>query len=151
MKFFALILIAICHSSCNQSQINDQSVNNNINSEITASNSYTIIPYDTLNNKYTKENNKPTSLTSNNLNEIELLLTQCVESYNLKNKDQIILKDYERIYIPYSNSSGNKEVSISCSCTGKFEMVIDGGKCYFKLRINLDTKKCTPIIINSQG
>lgn len=101
---------------------------------------------------------KPAQLTSTDLQEIDKILLKFADAYNKhtlsllapgddKRNYLIDLKDYKRQYTPTINSKGEKEVEIYCMCNTsdvnwKKEPVIvmDGGKCYFMLKINLATK-----------
>jgi hypothetical protein len=124
----------------------------------------TIIPFDTSDN-----NNKQFVLSSQDLTEIERLLTASIDEYNLRqterfnevNKHQenkvdkneyiIDLKNYKRQYILKINSQGEKEVWIKGACDGDFGLVMDGGKCYFDLEINLTKKTYSNFGINSEA
>ncbi|WP_293313676.1 hypothetical protein [Pedobacter sp. UBA5917] len=101
---------------------------------------------------------RPAQLTSTDLKEIDKILLKFAEDYNKhilsfippkgdKRNFLINIKDYKRQYTPTTNSKGEKEVLIYCMCrtfgpNWKKEpvVVLDGGKCYFKLNVNLTTK-----------
>jgi len=105
----------------------------------------------------------PADLTNDDLIQIERLLRDCIDKYNsvqekrfseikakysghifYKEHFVIDIKLYRRQYIAVTNKAGEREVWINCFCdkdeaywkTGIVE-VLDGGNCYFNLRINL--------------
>lgn len=74
-------------------------------------------------------------------------------------KDYVIdLKDYKRQYIAVINSKGQKEVWVNCICNAASKdwkkgliIVLDGGKCYFNVKINLKTKKFSNFVVNGDA
>ena len=126
----------------------------------------TILPYDTS-LYWVFENCKQAELAEKDLKLIDSLFISCVEDYN-KNisikypieKDNCIidLKKYKRQYIAVANNKGEKEVWINCFC-GDWDkdsrlnpvLVMDGGKCYFNLKINLTTKQSYDLMINGEA
>ena len=109
------------------------------------------------------QESKSTTLSKNDLNDIEFILKKCVDSHNteLKQKngnifDAINLDSYKRQYVGVINNKGEKEVWVNCFCRqGKIDwkkeiiMTADGGNCYFNLKINLTTGKYYNLQINS--
>jgi hypothetical protein len=70
----------------------------------------------------------------------------------------IKLKNYKRQYICGINRSGDKEVWVNCFCKSDFQLlkywrsqtvvVMDGGECFFNLKINLTKKIRYDIMVN---
>ena len=135
-----------------------------------------ILPYDTTLMKGVFENCKPAQLKNNDeFVLIDRLLTDCINDYNSRvekalKKDNrypkekyllIDLKKHKRQYVVVTNSSGEKEVWISCFCedwgfnqSGWRKYIIDvddGGNCYFNLKINLSTGKYYDLMVNGYG
>ncbi len=128
---------------------------------------------------YIFNNGTSTTLTSEDLIQIDTCLKQYIEGYNaaqrviLQEKKKkypqyqfneaedffIDLKQYKRQYVAIINSKGEKEVWINCFCGHQHDkywkesiiMVSDGGNCYFNLKINLTTHTCYDFIVNGQA
>lgn len=65
------------------------------------------------------------------------------------------LKNYKIQYVPYLNTLGEKEVWINGFCNesntnwkSEIITVMDGGNCYFQIRINLEKESCYDIGTN---
>jgi hypothetical protein len=65
------------------------------------------------------------------------------------------LKNYKTQYVPYINDQGEKEVWINGFCNefnadwkSEIVTVMDGGNCYFQIRINLEEGACYEIGTN---
>ena len=65
------------------------------------------------------------------------------------------LKNYKIQFVPYLNEQGEKEVWINGFCSGsnsnwkkEIVWVMDGGNCYFQIRLNLTTGTCIEIGTN---
>lgn len=132
-----------------------------------------IIPLDTTNN-WLFENVEATNLSDNELQQVEKLLVDCISNYNLEQEKQfeesvktnpdygfdkqdfiITLERYKRQYIAMLNEKGEKVVWINCVCGSSNDswkksiiMVLDGGNCYFNLKINLTTKEYFEFMVN---
>jgi hypothetical protein len=118
-----------------------------------------------------------TELTSEDFLKIETILKKCVEEYNpeqerqfkeindkhpeykLDKKNFIIdLTRYKRQYMATINSKGEKEIWINCFC-GQWDkhsrtspvIVMDGGNCYFNLKINLTTEQYYELMVNGDA
>ena len=117
---------------------------------------------------------KPAELTNGDLRQIEELLRKCIDNYNPEQKRQyndiivkrpgikinkrdiiIDLKRYKRQYIAVTNNKGEKEVWVNCFCdtlVGNWRkelvFVLDGGNCFFNLKINLTTGEYYELIVN---
>ena len=161
--FIGLILL----TSCGQNYKQDKKEKIVKRSEIKADTLvYKIIHYkseENVNNKQFKASN----LTRQEISKVENLLNQSIEIWNIekekeflkfktehqnykieKNRMLITLNEYKRQYTPVINKENEKEVMIYCACDGYFGLVQDGGKCYFKLKVNLTKMTFTQIRIN---
>ena len=127
---------------------------------------FAIFPYDTT-LIWTFKSGEPTSLDASELKAIDQLLVECIADYNLnevpKRKNifgaaPIELEDYKRQYVPIINEQGEKEVSINCFCSAldvdwrkEQVIVLDGGDCFFNLKVNLTQMKYYDLHINGPG
>jgi len=74
-------------------------------------------------------------------------------------KDFVIdLKKYKRQYIAVINSKGEKEVWVNCFCDTwkknwrkELIFVLDGGNCYFNLKINLTKGEYYDLMVNGDA
>lgn len=104
---------------------------------------------------------KPSTLSENELIEIEKILKDAVLENNKSNelKQKIYIKDKKRQYVSVINSKGEKVVWINLFCDDlgnenwKYNLieVEDGGNCYFNLKINLNTKTYSDLYINGSA
>lgn len=132
-----------------------------------------ILPFNTAQDWVFKDS-KPTDLTNDDLLKIEIILNKCINDYNpsqekqfkeindkhpeykLSKKNFIIdLTRYKRQYIAVLNSKGEKEIWINCFCDTmnkkwkeNLVFVLDGGNCYFNLKINLTTGLYFDLMVN---
>jgi len=123
-------------------------------------------------------NLKSTELTNNDLEKIETVLLRFTEEYNSEQEKRyeetkakiaakypnseidkthfiIDLNQYKRQYYAITNEKGEKEVWINCFCDSwgrnwreELILVLDGGNCYFNLKINLKTEQYYDVIVN---
>jgi hypothetical protein len=136
----------------------------------------TILPFD-KDMSWAVKTGKKTDLTTNELLQIENLINKCISEYNLKQKIQfqklndehpkykldknnffIDLINYKRQYIATLNINGEKEIWINCFCDKppknwrkKLVMVLDGGNCYFNLKINLTQNNYYELFVNGDA
>ena len=165
----ALILFMSCKDENSDQKTNDIA-------EFTLNRAdYTILKYNSE-NYWVYRNAKPTDLNSAELLEIESILNQAisdnnkVQAENLKKGNEanpenkrtetgfeLSLENYQRQYVPYINSSGEKEIWINFRCgkhkTNKWKTellppVTDGGNCYYQIKINLSKKSYSDLHIN---
>ena len=119
---------------------------------------YVILRYHPGDNYYTNfpEGAKPAELTSREVDDMEGILVKAIHTYNAKALDISSvrkLEKYWRQYIPFINSSGQKEVWINFICqpapVWKQEVVriLDGGNCFFNVKINLVTRKVYDLFV----
>lgn len=116
--------------------------------------SNTAIVMSSLDDSYKPGDRLPFTVTAAHFILIDSLLLKSVDTYN-KSHDtgnglltiDLINSHYKRQIIPSIKQNGEKLVSVNCFCSS-FEnwrnsvvIVGDGGKCYFKLWINLDTSQ----------
>lgn len=171
-KIIAIMILTLFVFGCNRRQEKDGLDENNklnINTSL-----ITIIPYDTSSLHWVFKNYKPASLTNDDLKTIDGLLNICIAEYNIeqekkindfnaKNPDSKILRSnfiidlskYKRQYITATDLKGEKQVWVNCFCdnwdTNSRKnplIVMDGGNCYFNLKINLTTEKYYSLIVN---
>lgn len=118
---------------------------------------------------------KPSTLTENELVEIENIIETAIKENNARQKGnlerhnkefpdnqwietgfELTTKDFKRQYVPVVNKNGQKVVWINFFCNDwesdswKSDILIvnDGGNCYFNLKVNLDTKTYSELSIN---
>jgi hypothetical protein len=166
-SYINILTIAFCLtialSSCGQTQTKkvDQ-VANNGTAQIDTSKT-AIIAFDKKGNYPFDNAFNPTSLTQNDIYNIDSLLIACVTDYNNSlDKDHkewsIDLKksNYRKQLIAVTNKKGEKEVWINCFCSTwgsdkwktEIMLVDDGGNCYFNFKVNLTTKKFYDLGVN---
>ena len=119
----------------------------------------------------------PTELTTDDLKKIEMILLSFTNSYNpemekrfkeakatyseskIDKKHFIIdLDRYRRQYYATTNKKGEKEVWVNCFCDNwgknwrkELIFVLDGGNCYFNLKINLTSGKYYDLMVNGDA
>jgi hypothetical protein len=137
---------------------------------------FAILPFDTTQNWVFKDS-KPAELTNADLTEIEKLLREFIDCYNLEQERQynetktryssleinpedfiIDLKKYKRQYIAVTNNKGEKEVWVNCFCDTwkknwrkELIFVLDGGNCYFNLKINVTKGEYYELMVNGDA
>ncbi|RZA01749.1 MAG: hypothetical protein EOP47_09480 [Sphingobacteriaceae bacterium] len=106
------------------------------------------------------KNSKPSTLSKEELEDIERLINKEVEAYNSTTKGgKIIQPDkYYKQFIAVTNTKGEKEVWVNCSCSVMTEYwktnisdVSDGGSCFFNLKINLTLRKVLHFGVNGMA
>jgi len=163
-------------SCCGQTTNDNQAKTSIASAHFVDTSNYTILKFDTT-DTWLFKNAKPASLTQTEIEEIEIILKQCIDAYNPDQKIQfdtiskahpdynlkvdnfvIDLSRYKRQYFPVINSAGQKEVWVNCFCNDfdkdwRTEMLIvnDGGNCYFNLTINLTAKTFSRFIVNGDA
>lgn len=132
--YYILTIILFSFFSCKTSQKQI---------EVDILNHYTIITYNP-NAKYPLfENAKPTTLTFEEILELEDIIQPKI----LKNLEQ---HKYYRQYVAAENSKGEKLVWINFFCENNYEPshvtfilnAADGGNCFFQVKVNLTQKDC---------
>jgi hypothetical protein len=135
-----------------------------------------VIPFDTTQN-WGFRNCKPAYLTNDDLTKIDELIRECIDNYNTVQERQydsistknlspeidkknfiIDLSRYKRQYITVINKKGEKEVWINCFCNTWDKnwregliIVMDGGNCYFNLKINLARREYYELMVNGDA
>ena len=163
-------------SSCGQTKNNNQHQISSASNQAIDTSDYAILKFDTT-EIWLFKNATPASLTQTEIEEIEIILKQCIAAYNpgrqlqfdtiskahpeynLKVDNFVInLPRYKRQYIAVINSAGQKEVWVNCFCQHfdtnwrtEILMVEDGGNCYFNLTINLATKTYSKLSVNGEA
>ncbi len=127
---------------------------------------YTIFRFKQSKNYYFDSTYAPAILTKVDLEKIEVILNNFVDNYNKEISDStnpyyiIDLRKvkYKRQYIAVINHKGEKEVWINFLCIThsddwkrKIIFVIDGGSCFFHLKINLTMEMCYDLFVNGLG
>ncbi|WP_046245684.1 hypothetical protein [Hymenobacter terrenus] len=144
------------------------------NEERANSANYTVLSISKMFDKSILKGQQDTPLTSQDIETIDQLIHHAVETYNAAqmarykawieknqnvNTDRFLidLAKYRRQYFCAANDEGEKEVWVNCFCdepkwwrTG-LVFVLDGGKCYFQLAINLHTKKVLSFATNGEA
>lgn len=170
--FIILISISSCNGTKKATEI--ESTENTQTEFKLAESDFVILPF----NKdwhWIFKDVKPTKLTQSELIEIENILKIAVKENNEKQKINLIkhnqeypknkwketgfeikLKGKKRQYVPVINEKGEKEVWINFFCEDwesdnwKKDLmhVLDGGNCYFNLKVNLTNKTYSELGIN---
>ena len=86
-----------------------------------------------------------------------------IDSLSRTSKNQILrysMSKYYRQYVGYFDNNGDKIILINAFCskegsseelTKKWVMILDGGSCYFKIKINLNKRTCFDLLINGEA
>jgi hypothetical protein len=148
---FMLMILASCESG--HPTVNIESINN-------PNSMQAIISIPDSNYVIIQNNEHPVTLSDEELKEVDTLLNLCINDFNAKGeKKRIDLSHYMLQYMPSMNSKGEKEVHIEGLCSSFGEdwktfnsaTVMDGGKCFFNLTINLHSKKYTELGMHSMA
>lgn len=99
-----------------------------------------------------------TKLENADFIEIDTILKKAIEKREKKGGYDLVRNPdtYYKQVIAGVNEKGEKEVYLNCLCSVAnkkdwkkvFIMVLDGGNCYFQVRINLKTKKIISFVVN---
>ena len=149
---FTFLIIIAFNFSCNQKQNPKNNPNLGTSKIINDTSKISIIEYNENSKWVFNKKCRKTTLTKNDLNNLEILLNQGVKEYNIsaeqrleklkeenpKTKFQreyfiIDLDNYKRQYVAILNQKNEKEVWINC---------------FFNLKINLTTKKHYDFSVN---
>ena len=132
---------------------------------------FSVIRFSKSNHFMFDKSYKPTSLSKTEIQALQMLLEKFVAEHNaflkmdttLNSLDlNLDLRQYKRQFIPALNQKGEKEVFVTCICLEDIPGLIrskinwrkdvfkmnDGGKCYFLLFINLNTKQYRNFTVN---
>jgi hypothetical protein len=169
MFFLIFFLIGCEHNNTNTPKNLKQTPKIQIDTSV-----FVILPLDTT---WVSLSGKPADLTTQDLIDIERLLKKCVEGYNVEQEKQIQeinhknpehkrdkkdfvidLTRYKRQYMATRNSRGEKVVWINCFCdqwdkhsrTSAY-IVMDGGNCYFNLKVNLTQGTYSEMMVNGEA
>lgn len=167
------LILTIYLTSCGQTENKNRNQQNQINA-LTMDTSIIAILSSDIAPHWIFKDPEPADLTTEDLQKIEIILLECINNYNteqekkieeyknkypehrLNNKNfNIDLARYKRQYIAVINSKGEKEVWVNCFCNTlgtdwrkNLIIVLDGGNCYFNLKINLTKGEYFDLIIN---
>ena len=173
LALFILLTIFSCNQTGNRIKVNRETFETKSDSILVDTELIAIIPFDTT-NYWLFEKAQSTGLNMDELKLIEKIIIECVSKYNPEQRKQfeeisnkhpnenfrlkdfiIELDRYKRQYVPVINVKGEKEVWINCFCDTwnsdwKKEIldVLDGGNCYFQMKINLTEKKYYDFMVN---
>lgn len=162
---FSVVIIVSCGQTTTSDQVNTTKVISTSVQSVDTS-LIAIIPFNKSSNWLFDKTYSPSTLTQNDIEKIEKLLTDCVNKYNSKlssdNKQYFSIdltkEKYKRQYVAVTNKKGEKEVWINCLCQAHGDnwktsiiMVDDGGNCYFNLKINLIKEKCYDFAVNGHA
>ena len=123
------------------------------------SNNYVIIKNQNVVKSIHGESATPSDLTDSELLNIEKILVEAVGYDYTKDLSKQLFKvnvaQYGRQYIPTLNNNGEKIVWINLFCdnielipTDKLIVAMDGGKCYFRITINLNKLSYSGLVFN---
>jgi len=169
-------ILTSCLTSCGQTKTETKNQEQNQNLYTVDTSVVAILPFDTT-QYWVFKDCKPTDLTSDDLQNIETILNKCIDDYNPEQERQfkeinakhpeykldkknftIDLTRYKRQYVAVINSKGEKEVWVNCFCNTwnknwktNLIMVLDGGNCYFNLKINLSTGQYYELMVNGDA
>jgi len=171
-----IIILTVFLSSCFNKSTESEDKHAKTDSFTVDKSIIAILPFDTALFEVF-EKGKPTNLTDSELVDIERLIRKCINEYNPEQEIQyqefksnfpdseieksnfvIELSKYKRQYIAVTNIKGEKEVWVNCFC-GTWDrdwkknliFVLDGGNCYFNLKINLTTGKYYEFMVNGHA
>ena len=110
------------------------------------------------------EDASPSDLSNEELVQIEEILQSAIANHNNHYKDDpeafeqwgLELDKYKRQYVPVINQKGEKVIWMNFFCKNsniknqenEILLVLDGGNCYFNLKINLTTKQYSNLEVN---
>ncbi|MFD2892278.1 hypothetical protein ACFS5J_09665 [Flavobacterium chuncheonense] len=117
---------------------------------------YTAFTFNKIKGAYHfEENSIPYDLTENDLLKIDSILPHCL------NKTKYFegmkhANNYSKQCIATLNEKGEVQVWVNCACSGIAKNLFkyytsntnDGGHCYFKLKVNLNTLECFDVFVN---
>lgn len=177
MKIISILLsLILISTSCGESKNEIRTDRSGLNGNNADTSVIAVFPY-LPSQHWIFKDGKPADLTSKDIEDIEVLMSKCIEEYNpeqekefnernlkypeykLDKKNFVIeLKRYKRQYVAVTNNNGEKEVWVNCFCKTRnidwkkeLIQVDDGGNCYFSLKINLTTGKYYDLSVNGDA
>lgn len=162
MRIFFIIILLFFSTACFNNAKQYRQAQQLRQQEPEDTSQYAVIPYTGTTMWVIGSGNKPASLSTEEIREIDSLLQQAVIEHNDRFKNDNwqqldSLKRYKRQLVPTINEKGEKTVWINCFCDAwgnwrkELVMLEDGGKCYFNLLINLTTGIASTISVNGLG
>jgi len=169
MKYLVILSILIINYHREQFAPKVQTIHQN---RVDTSN-YAVIKFDSAKHKmYFDGQVQPAMLSSAELTKIDKIVTERILLYNKEGEQ--IAKDHGKQYlswinptfkrykqvIPVMNGNDQKEVWVNCFCHKPWNnydwktdivMVLDGGNCYFQLKINLTTSTVVSFSVNGSS
>lgn len=178
-NFLQLFVIVFYFSSCGQSDSINHKTSNKEKAILVDTTLIAIIDYDTSFKYLTSFKGYTTfKLSPNDIQNIDSILSIAINNYNLDQEKKfqeaklaypnsnivksnffIDLKKYKRQYIVALNNKGEKLVWVNCFCKGNLDyftkkapmIVMDGGNCFFNIKINLTTKEYFDFSVNGDA
>lgn len=122
---------------------------------------YSVLPFNRNRDSFIfSEYFKPTSISADDIKKIEKIISVTVTEHNKQSTSRINKpgKYYKQI-IAVINASGQKEVWVNCFCTPYEKrhwrkgvvLVLDGGPCFFNIKINLSNNTVTSLAVNGSA
>jgi hypothetical protein len=105
-------------------------------------------------------NFNPTTVSAEEIKMIEKIISVTVAERNKQSKSGIDNpRKYYKQIIAATNASGQKEVWVNCFCTAYEKrhwrkgvvMILDGGPCFFNIKINLSTNTVMSFAVNGSS
>ncbi|MBD1364041.1 hypothetical protein IDJ77_09495 [Mucilaginibacter sp. ZT4R22] len=120
--------------------------------------SYAVLPFNPNRDSFIfSEHFKPANISADDIKKIEKIISVTVAEHNKQSKS-IISKPgkYYKQIIAVTNANGQKEVWVNCFCTPYEKrhwrkgvvLVLDGGPCFFNIKINLSTTTVMSLAVN---
>ena len=126
----------------------------------TDSSKYIVLKLNSIPDYIFDKSYKPAELLAGDIIKIEMLIDKRVRKYNKTAKEYLSIKDLSKYYkqfVAVTNANGEKEVWVNCFCEvfpqnfqwrKQILSVLDGGGCFFQLKINLTTKRVYDFGVN---
>lgn len=172
MKMVYIIGLFLLVTGCEVKEKADD----NISSLAKDTSVFTVIKYDSS-LSYILEGGHPTELNEEDYKIIDSLIRECIKDYNveqelehnalqkahpeynLSKKHFIIeLERYKRQYVAVEDNSCDKIVWVNCFCDVTDTLwkhsvieVLDGGNCFFNIKLNITKQKCFDLHVNGDS
>jgi L-rhamnose mutarotase len=174
---FALLILSLFLQNCNKPKKKEEKINTTSTKQNLVDTSiYAVLTFDNS-YQWIFKDVKATSLSTSEIVNIEELLKIAISEYNVKHKKEfdsltkmhpeyelkeynfiIDLKKYKRQYFPVLNNKGEKEVWVNCFCNISNEnwrnnlvFYLDGGNCYFNIKVNLSKHTFYELSVNGNA
>lgn len=119
---------------------------------------YAILPFNSSRDGFIfSKEFTPATVSDEDIRQLEKIISVAITEHNKQSKNKVDKpgKYYKQI-IAVTNASGQKEVWVNCFCTPHEKrywhkgvvMVLDGGPCFFNIKINLSTTTVMSLAVN---